>query len=274
MLRIEELPGGLRRFRMRKVLAGRPMPEVSAWWVPPGVLVDAGPVVTATELVEALRPTPPKAILVTHHHEDHVGGLPALAAAFGVTALAGATTVEILAKPRRIPLYRALVWGAPIQVVARAIPGPRFELEGLVIEAIPSPGHAWDHLCYWLPQRHEVLSGDLYVHPRVVYLRRIEDPWSHIASLRELVALEPEALLCAHAGRVTPAVPALASKIQHWESLAESATALARAGLGVDRIARRLLGRDGAFRWLSAGDFSKRNLIEALLRGPGVGTRE
>jgi hypothetical protein len=39
-----------------------------------------------------------------------------------------------------------------------------------------------------------------------------------------------------------------------------------REGVGVARISRRLLGAEGAMTLISGGDFSKVNLIRALLR--------
>jgi len=46
-------------------------------------LFDAGSPRSAHALVEALRHEPPKRLVCTHQHEDHVGGVHALRAAFG-----------------------------------------------------------------------------------------------------------------------------------------------------------------------------------------------
>lgn len=100
------------------------------------------------------------------------------------------------------------------------------------------------------------------------YLRRIEDAWEHIASLRRVLALEPELLICDHAGILENAPARLERKIGYWEDLASQAKALRDQGLPTAEIARRLLGRDGFITWASLGDFSHRNLIESLLKHP------
>ena len=103
--------------------------------------------------------------------------------------------------------------------------------------------------------------GGLYVHERVKYLRRVENVWDHIASLRRVLALEPELLICDHAGILEDARGRLARKIQWWEDLAGKAQELRDQGLPVEVISRQLLGREGLLAYASLGDFSHRNLI-------------
>ena len=100
-------------------------------------------------------------------------------------------------------------------------------------------------------------------------LRRIENVWQHIDSLRRVLALEPELLICDHAGILDDAQGRLARKIQWWEELAGRARELRDQGVPVERIARRLLGREGFLTYASLGDFSKTNLIRGLLGGVG-----
>ena len=177
---------------------------------------------------------------------------------------APAATVEILARRRRIPPYRALVWGTPEPCAAAPL-GEVFAAGELRLRVVPTPGHAFDHVCLFDAERRWLFSGDLFVHERVRYLRRIENPWQHLASLRRALALEPELMLCAHAGPVADAQRALRRKIAYLEELAGEARRLAGGGMAVGAITRRLLGREGLFTALSLGDFSKRNLILGLL---------
>ena len=102
-------------------------------------------------------------------------------------------------------------------------------------------------------------------------LRRVEDAREHIASLRRVLALEPQLLICDHAGILEHAEERLSRKIRFWEDLAGQARELRGQGLSSAEIAHRLLGRDGFLAWASFGDFSHRNLIESLLAAPAGG---
>lgn len=268
MLRVTQ-HGPITRLRLARTLFGRPLHHASAYLVG-GLLIDTGPPATAGELAAWLAESGAGAkvatIVNTHHHEDHVGGDARVARRLGVPVYAPSATVEILARRRRIPPYRALVWGTPEPCAAIPL-GEVFAHGDLRLEVISTPGHAFDHHCLFERERRWLFSGDLFVHERVRYLRRIEDPWQHLASARRALALEPELLLCAHAGPVEDAQGALRRKITFWEELAGEARRFADRGIGAGAIARRLLGPEGLFTLLSLGDFSKVNLIRALLRG-------
>jgi glyoxylase-like metal-dependent hydrolase (beta-lactamase superfamily II) len=269
-----ESHGDVTRIRMAKGFLGRPLHEVSAYRIG-DLLVDTGPPPTAGRLVEWCREARASSelsqVVLTHHHEDHSGGAAALQEELGLPVHAPAGAVPILAEGLRMPLYRRLVWGTPRRFRAEAL-GEEVEArlgrETLRFRVIPTPGHAFTHVCLFEPGRRWLVSGDLYVHPRVRYLRRIEDVWQHLDSLRRVMALEPELLLCAHAGLIADARGALAAKIAWWEGLADEARALRERGWPVRRITRRLLGREGFLAYASFGDFSKRNLVRSLLAGP------
>lgn len=265
--------GPITRIRMARTLFGRPLYEVSAYTYG-GLLIDSGPPPTAARLVEHCRAHPEiRQVVLTHHHEDHVGGAPALQAGLGLPVLAPASAVPILAEGLRMPLYRKAVWSTPRTFRAGTL-GEWIEGDGCRLRVVPTPGHAFTHVCLFDEERRWLFSGDLYVHTRVHYLRRVEDAWEHIDSLRRVLALEPEQLICDHAGILDDAPERLSRKIQYWEDLAGQARALSDQGLPVEQIALRLLGRDGLLAWASFGDFSHANLIRSLLaRRPGPGIR-
>lgn len=256
--------GPVTRLRMARTLFGRPVHEVSAYAYG-SFLIDSGPPTAAGQLVDWCREHPEvRRVVLTHHHEDHVGGAAALQEKLGLPVHAPALAVPILAEGLRMPLYRRAVWTMPRRFRAEPLGG---WIEGLRV--IPTPGHAMTHVCLFDEERRWLFSGDLYVHEKVRYLRRIEDAREHIASLRRVLALEPEILVCDHAGILEHAPERLARKIRFWEELGEQARALRKQGLSTGEIAHRLLGRDGFISWASFGDFSHRNLIASLLAGMG-----
>ena len=259
--------GPLTRIVLARTLAGRPLYRVSVWMFR-HTLIDSGPPATARALAGFCRRAGVERVVHTHHHEDHTGGSARLKRELGVEILAPGPTAKILADFDRVPAYRRLVWGRPRPVHATPFRGV-LEGDGLRLEAIPTPGHAPDHHCLFDHAHGWLFSGDLFVHPRVRYLRREEDPWLQLEGIERVRALRPRLLLCAHAGLIREPDAALAQRAAFWKRLARDARRLRAAGYSWRRVTRELLGREGAMFLVSLGDFSKRNLVEALARGPG-----
>jgi len=92
------------------------------------LVVDPGEAASVEKALDA-RHLELAAILVTHHHADHVGGLAALA-------------------PRCTgPVYGPAHEAMPVEVV-RVSQGARFELLGVSFEVLDVPGHTAGHIAY------------------------------------------------------------------------------------------------------------------------------
>jgi len=260
--------GPVIRIELLPVLLGRPMYSVSAFLLG-DTLIDSGCARTAVELADWCEGRGIQRIVHTHHHEDHSGGDGTLRQRFGVEIWAPPRTVPILERFYPLPPYRRFVWGQPADVPAHAL-GATVEIGGSEFRVVPTPGHAADHVCLFDPERRWLFSGDLFISPRVLYLRRVEDAWRHLDSLRRVRELAPRLLICSHAGFIEDAGAALDRRIAHWESIAERAETLARSGQGLRGVTRRLLGREGWMAWISLGEFAKLNLVRSLLQGREV----
>lgn len=83
-------------------------------------------------------------ILLTHHHPDHIGGVPQLAQKYGAQIWGFAGD-----KHRLPPLSH------PLQ------DGSSFKIDGIAFEARHTPGHTLGHICYFLPEHKYLFCGDV-----------------------------------------------------------------------------------------------------------------
>jgi glyoxylase-like metal-dependent hydrolase (beta-lactamase superfamily II) len=203
-------------------------------------------------------------VINTHHHEDHAGGDSLLQTSLGLPIAVPAEAVPVLQAARRLELYRRLAWGQPDSVEAEPL-GEIVETRSYRFAVVPTPGHSHDHVCFFEAEEGWLFSGDLFIHERARYLDVDEDAYEIMASLRRVLALEPQVMICAHAGFVENPCRAIERKIAYWQSLSEEARKLYDEGLSTEQITTTLMGAEGLATHLSRGRFSKRNLIASLL---------
>jgi len=92
------------------------------------------------------------AIVATHHHEDHVGGLEAIAEELDVPVWAHAETTARLPASLRPRVTRALVDGETL-----VLDGPRPESWTV----LHTPGHAPGHVCLFEERTRTAIVGDM-----------------------------------------------------------------------------------------------------------------
>lgn len=103
-------------------------------------------------------------ILVTHAHRDHVDGVGALKAATGAVTVGYGRGSEMAAGAGKADSSSPsggdfIDWSLAPDITL--VHGETFEVGDAVLEAVHTPGHAPDHLCFALGGDHPVLfSGD------------------------------------------------------------------------------------------------------------------
>src|SRR3989449_6812738 len=192
--------GDVRYFRMARTVLGRAIYWTGVYLVD-GLLVDSGP----PNLARAVRRLVPelavRQCVTTHHHEDHSGNHGLLAAELRITTLAPPNSVSRLAVgDSHSPLYRRVAWG--VRPPAPAAPlGEGLETSRFRFRVIDTPGHATDHVALFEPERGWLFSGDLYLAPRLRYLRADEDGYAMMDSLRRGGGLGPPGAVLSPPGR-------------------------------------------------------------------------
>jgi glyoxylase-like metal-dependent hydrolase (beta-lactamase superfamily II) len=155
-------------------------------------LVDTGGSLAAEVLIAALADRPPRRIVLTHQHEDHVGNVGALRRAFGhIPVHAPRAHLPLIAATARVPEYRARLWGhpEPTSDLEPYDPGAVFEDGAVALEAVLTPGHTPHHIALVARVGAEVLAltADLYTSkPLDAWYESATDDM--IASLRRLAA--------------------------------------------------------------------------------------
>ena len=135
---------------------------------------EAGPVIAAVDAAGGKLDL----ILLTHHHGDHVAGVPELVARYG------AKVMGAKADAHRLPALDVVVE-----------PGQTVDVLGVPAEVLASDGHTRGHIAYHFPECAILLCGDTLF--SLGCGRLLEGTAAEMFdSLQALAALPPETLVC------------------------------------------------------------------------------
>ncbi len=184
-----------------------PATHTNAWLVPEGdgtAVIDPGSPEPAEQarlfaLLDALAAEgrPPRAVWLTHAHEDHVGAVAAVAGRYGVPVRAHALAAPRLPGVRVDPLREGDLLGG------------RF----LVLE---TPGHAREHLAFLEEESGALFCGDLVSTLSTIVIDPPEgDMAEYVRQLERMRALRPRTLFPAHGPPAPDAGTRLAGYLAH-----------------------------------------------------------
>ncbi len=145
-------------------------------------------------------------VVLTHAHQDHIGGVKDVTRLFG--------RLEVVKKPWPTagPDEAA---GVPITAIDD---GTAIATEGATLNAVYTPGHAPDHLCYYLVEEKALFTGDLILGAGTTVIPdETGDLGQYMNSLRRLLALEVEKIYPAHGPVIHNARQKILEYIAHRE---------------------------------------------------------
>lgn len=230
------------------------------------LLIDCGQSHMAAPLMDILEKRPPKRVLLTHYHEDHSGNAAALAHRFGARILGHPRTAAKLADGFSIRPYQHYIWGKAKPASVDPLPDT-VEIDEYRLRPIHTPGHSADHVVYLEEENGWLFSGDIYLGSRIKFFRADETFADQIASLKTLLALDFDALLCAHNPVPKEGKKPLAEKLAFLEEFYGRIGDLRQRGLSPRAIVRRLdPGLDRLARFITIGNVSFPNMVRAALK--------
>jgi len=139
----------------------------------------------------------PERIVLTHRHRDHLGGVRHLRERFP-----GLPVAKMIWKDVDLP-----------ENIADLRDGETVAGDDVTLVPVHTPGHASDHLCFYLPEERALFSGDLILNGSTTVIPEEDgDLGLYMDSLRRVQALGVERIYPAH-GAVIEDAPA---KIQEY----------------------------------------------------------
>jgi glyoxylase-like metal-dependent hydrolase (beta-lactamase superfamily II) len=165
-------------------------------------LVDAGigAAEHVTAIAAALGGRPLARVIVTHGHDDHASGVPALRA--------------------RWPDLVACKWlddGA--EGWSRLADGDRLRAGDEMVTILHTPGHAEDHVCVWHEPSRALFAGDMVIAGTTVMIPhgRGGNLRAYLASLARLASLDPARIYPGHGPVIDRPVDLIEEYIAHRE---------------------------------------------------------
>jgi glyoxylase-like metal-dependent hydrolase (beta-lactamase superfamily II) len=233
-----------------------------------GLLIDSGPVRQRQEFMPFLDELEVDTVVNTHHHEDHIGNNPVFAER-GIPILAHSSGVSLISDTSiwtpQLLYYQQCFFDLPPSSPCQAV-GDHVDSRKYRFHVIHTPGHSPDHIALFEERNGWLFTGDLFRSVKVTHLRRNEDFSVTMASLEGLLNYDFQTIFCAGGRIYQQGKEKLREKIEWSKDLQAKALSLKEGGMDHDAIRDQLLGPENIMAQFTEGDYTKLNMIEAVLK--------
>ena len=203
-------------------------------------------------------------ILVTHHHSDHSPLARALAAATGAPVFGCAVATKSV--EGEVKLEAGYDDFAPnISVCGGAV----IEGAGWTVEAIPTPGHTSNHICYALIEENALFSGDHIMGWSTTVITPPDgDMGAYMASLERVKSREFATLWPTHGPPITKVTPFIEAYAEHRRERERQIVAELAAGeTRIKAMVPRLYAAMDSRLWPAAAHSVLAHVLELVRKG-------
>ncbi len=265
MIRKDLLDNGIIRLRSYSRLFGKSVYMVCLFYVDK-LLIDTGQPRNSQEIRRIIKELVIEQVVNTHHHEDHAGNNPVIKQELGITPKIHPLGIDELGRLRgEMQAYRRLIWGNINGEEASPLETDEVYTDKHLFKIIHTPGHSPEHICLFEPKYGWLFTGDMFINERVKVMRPEESLEEFLSSLKKLIELDARVLYCSHGRIERHPASALRTKLSFYEELIERSKELYSKGLSPIQIRLRLLGKEGMFKIMTLGHYTKQHLIDKAL---------
>jgi ribonuclease/clavin/mitogillin len=142
----------------------------------------------------------PSRVLLTHRHPDHLGGVAALRQRFP-----GLPVAKMIHRDAGLP-----------EGIADLREGQTVQGDGVALVPLHTPGHASDHLCFYLPEEKALFTGDVVLGGSTTVIPSDDgDLLDYMRSLHRLQGLDVHRIYPAHGPVIEDGPGRIGEYIEH-----------------------------------------------------------
>lgn len=263
-----------------------------------GLLIDPGGTRMSGSVaahLESLSPNAVKGIVATHAHEEHIGNLALASRITGAPIYASEECARLIRAPQRIPIMRRLVIGQPLPHAGELhLLGDSLKTGTGELEVYTAPGHCDDHVVLYDRASRVLITGDAFMGTYFSSPNADVDSVRWLDTLKHLEELPIDVMVTGHGqiyslderipdinGVVIRADPkrCIVERRNFLEWLRGQVISGLGDGLPVGAIEATLFPWNQPWSWenvfndeiaraLSAGEFSRTELVRTFIRRP------
>ncbi len=256
--------GEIKAFRLGKGIVGQPK-MCAYFYIIKGVIIDTGPSNMSRYFDRITEDKKIDLGLLTHHHEDHSGNAALLIKKRGIPLYANTIAAEKLKQGFKIMPYQHIFWGKAQKADIKPLKDI-IEFGPYRFEAIHTPGHSKDHTVFYEKNKGWLLSGDLYLGNRIKYFRSDEKIDHTIKSLKKMLQLDFDMLLCAHNPQIHRGKDSIRKKLDYLENIYGEVSHQYKKGKTAKEIMKILPCTEDKFvKFITYGNVSFLNIIRSAI---------
>ena len=255
----------IKGFKLGRSLFGYPMMTAYCYLFG-DIMIDTGLSHIQKEILRIAGDHKIKRVFLTHHHEDHSGNAAVIKNEINAEVYGHPLTIEKMSAPFKILPYQKYMWGKAKPLSVKPLLR-NIETDMGTMIPVHTPGHSKDHTVYFIKDAGVLFSGDLYLADKIKFFRSDEDLGIQITSLKKVLELDFQTLLCAHHPKINHGKKHIKSKLGFLEDLYGNITALWEKGYPEKQIFKALNLKEERFiQYFCFGNVSMINGIKSVIR--------